>query len=265
MLSRAKQLPKRIVRKLFRLMGQGYYAMAGSKFQCNICGHRTNLFASDTWHKFSICPRCQSEVRHRLAWAALAQVPEFHAEKILRGKTILHFAPETILRRHIQKLSGQYKTADMFTEGYDYPDINYNLDMTDMKVIGDNSIDCLIAMDVLEHIPDHRKAMREIYRVLKPGGVCVLTVPQKDHLETTEEDLTLSDPKEREARFGQFDHWRIYGSDFATMLQASGFRVSTVDETRFSPDKVVRNVLFPPALSTHPLATNYRKIYFGRK
>ncbi len=66
-----------------------------------------------------------------------------------------------------------------------------------MQVLKDNSVDCLIACDVLEHIPDHKKAMEEINRVLRTNGVCILSVPQKDNLEITEEDITLITPELR--------------------------------------------------------------------
>ena len=197
---------KSIIRKTLTFPVQAYYTVAGSQFECNICHYKTNRFDSDSWHEFSICPRCRSQVRHRLLWAALMKLPDFSAEKILRNKSILHFAPEVLLGKQFKKLTHQYKTADFFTEGYHYDNIDYNLDMSNMKVIADHSIDCLVALDVLEHIPDHKKAMREIYRVLKKDGVCILTVPQKDSLDVTEEDLSLNDPKEREKRFGQFDH-----------------------------------------------------------
>ena len=58
---------------------------------------------------------------------------------------------------------------------------------------------------------------------------------------------------------------RIYGDDFAAMLKNAGFEVTAVNETFFDKNIVDRYVLFPPVLSKNPLATNYRKIFFGRK
>jgi len=67
--------------------------------------------------------------------------------------------------------------------------------------------------------------MRELFRVLKPGGTAVLQVPISLSLQTTIDDPSVTDPRERERRFGQYDHVRIYGSDYPERLRAAGFRV----------------------------------------
>jgi SAM-dependent methyltransferase len=107
--------------------------------------------------------------------------------------------------------------------------------------------------------------MREIRRVLAPGGYAILSVPQKDHLATTFEDPAIVSPHDRERAYGQWDHVRIYGDDFVARLAAAGLRTTVVDESCFPGEVVRRNVLFPPVLSAHPLATNYRKIFFAQR
>jgi len=42
----------------------------------------------------------------------------------------------------------------------------------------DGEFDRIIAAEILEHIPDDRTAMEELFRVLKPGGVLAMTVPR---------------------------------------------------------------------------------------
>ena len=84
---------------------------------------------------------------------------------------------------------------------------------------------------VLEHIPDDRKAMSELRRVLKPGGVAILQVPISANSATTIEDPEITDPDAREQAFGQFDHVRIYGQDYTTRLAEAGFQVDKVDVT----------------------------------
>jgi SAM-dependent methyltransferase len=253
------------VKSVFVGIHQLYYGFAESKVECNICHCKDNRMSSETWHKYSMCLKCGSGVRQRLLWAALLKLDEVGINKIIKNKAVLHFAPENVLRDLIRDHSASYKTADFLAEGYDYKDIDLNIDMSDMKEVKDAQFDCVIACDVLEHVPNHLAAIRETNRVLKKGGYCILTVPQKDHLEKTLEDLTITDPKERERKFGQRDHLRIYGNDFVQILTDAGFDVTAVDETYFDPETVQRNVLFPPVLSKHPLATNYRKVFFGRK
>ena len=123
----------------------------------------------------------------------------------------------------------------------------------------------MIALDVLEHVIDYREAIKECSRVLAPGGYCIFTVPQQDDLQTTYEDLTLTDATERETAFGQKDHWRIYGDDLKDTIASFGFEMKVISASDIDPKLVARHVLFPPVLSDHPFATNYRKVYFGKK
>jgi predicted SAM-dependent methyltransferase len=77
---------------------------------------------------------------------------------------------------------------------------------------------------VLEHVADDRKAMREFYRTLAPGGWALILVPQSSRA-VTDEDNTLTDPAERQRRFGQHHHVRLYGQDFHERLSQAGFRI----------------------------------------
>jgi SAM-dependent methyltransferase len=78
---------------------------------------------------------------------------------------------------------------------------------------------------VLEHVPDDRKAMREIYRMLKPGGRSILQVPLALKLSKTREDASVDDEAERIRLFGQRDHVRLYGRDYHDRLRDAGFEV----------------------------------------
>lgn len=256
---------KQTVKGSYYQASQVYYNLTGNEVECNICHYKANQLNSDVWHLYCICPNCSSTVRHRLLVAALQQLDEFSFGKLIDGKNVLHFAPEKKLAQLIRGRAGAYKTADFFTEGYSYKNIDFNLDISAMTIIPDGAYDCVIACDVLEHVPNHLAAINEVYRVLKRGGYCILTVPQKDNLAVTIEDLSVTDPKKREEVFGQYDHLRIYGDDFTNMLTASGFSVTAVDEHFFAKETVQEFVLFPPVLSENPLATNYRKVFFGRK
>lgn len=250
---------QRIVRKLNRIAAR-YYLAFPKRVECNICGWQGKHFISDDWHENIICPQCGLEVRHRLLWASLTEIEELKLEKLVEDKRILHFAAESQLSPKFANLAKSYQTADFIKTSYDL-----QLDLADMSTVADQSIDLLIACDVLEHIPNHLKAIAEIYRVLSAKGYGIITVPQKDHLSKTFEDATITDPKIREDVFGQVDHVRVYGDDFPSFLTAAGFRLTIINETNFPENLAEKWVLFPPKLSSRPLATNYRKIFFVQK
>ena len=231
--------------------------------ECNICHWRGKAFADDHWHPGTVCPNCGSQVRHRLL-AAILNGQGNHSElteiRLLHGKEVLHFAPERQLRERIRKASEKYVTAD-----YDRGDCDLKLDMSSMPSVGKDAFDIAIACDVLEHVPDDLAAMRELHRILRPGGTAILSVPQMDPPATTDADPCVTDPKERERRFGQKDHVRMYGDDFIDRLQATGFSIKTATQHDFDPNNVSRLGLTPPVPSSHRLATNFRRIYFARK
>jgi SAM-dependent methyltransferase len=106
----------------------------------------------------------------------------------------------------------------------------------------DEDFDAVIAYHVLEHVPDDRSAMQELLRVLKPGGWAILQVPIDDEREVTFQPPTES-AQQRLELFGQEDHVRIYGRDYAARLRSAGFSV-TVDDFVLSQD-VDRHGLMP--------------------
>jgi SAM-dependent methyltransferase len=80
--------------------------------------------------------------------------------------------------------------------------------------------DLWLCFHVLDAIPDDAVAMRELFRVLAPGGVGVL-----DHAMKWERPTEEYGP----ARRGQGAHVRRYGFDLPDRLRAVGFEVEVVD------------------------------------
>jgi SAM-dependent methyltransferase len=90
----------------------------------------------------------------------------------------------------------------------------------------DAAFDLVLCSHVLEHVADDHRAMREIRRILTERGHAVLLVPITRA--RTLEDASITDPAERARVFGQHDHVRAYGPDFADRLRAAGFAVRAV-------------------------------------
>jgi len=90
----------------------------------------------------------------------------------------------------------------------------------------------------LEHIPNDFKAMSELFRVLKPGGWAILQVPFSKISDKTFEDPKVTSPEDRERIFGQTDHVRIYGKDYADRLKKAGFEV---EEYKWTEDTDLNN------------------------
>lgn len=237
-------------------------SLRGEAVTCNVCGWVGAAFIDDCWHPGTICPNCRSQVRHRMLAACLdglSVVPGLAQSDLLEGHSILHFAPERQLRERIQSAAANYQSAD-----FERRDCDHRLDISRMPEIADKAFDCVIACDVLEHVPDDAAAFSEIRRVLRPGGVAILTVPQKDPPAQTDEDPAVTTETAREARFGQKDHVRMYGDDFSCRIESAGFTVDVLTAEALPAPVIEKNVLKPPIPSRHPLATNHRRIYFAR-
>ena len=133
------------------------------------------------------------------------------------------------------------------SENLDYITTDLNSPLADIKAdicnlpFEDNTYDVILCNHVLEHIPDHQKAMKELFRALKPGGWGIVQIPQDLNREHTFEDDSITDPKERTKVFGQYDHLRVYGLDYPEYLKRAGFEVEMIDYTnQFSKEAIDR-------------------------
>lgn len=209
------------------------FYLKGNKFTDPIDGKSFKSFLPygyESPRENVLSPSTLSLERHRLLWLYLKNETEFFSIPI----KLLHFAPEQAFYNRFKKL-----------DNLDYTTTDLNSPLADVKAdicnlpFSDSSFDVILCNHVLEHIPNDTKAMQELYRILKPGGWGIFQIPQDLKRETTFEDDTIIDKKERARIFGQYDHVRIYGRDYFDKLRSIGFTVEEVDYTNTLPKEDV--------------------------
>ena len=169
-----------------------------------------------------LSPSTLSLERHRLFWLYLKNETSFFSEPL----KVLHFAPEQCFLKRFRKLQNlEYTTTDLLS-----PIADVKADICNLP-FEDNTYDVIFCNHVLEHIPDDTKAMKELYRVMKPGGWGIFQIPQDLNRADTFEDDSITDKAERARIFGQYDHVRIYGRDYFDKLRSIGFEVEEQDYT----------------------------------
>ena len=150
---------------------------------------------------------------------------ERHTELFAERPTLLHIAPEVSLMRHFKRLyrgTDRYITADL-----ESPLADRHFDVQDIPM-EDCSVGVIICNHLFEHVEDDRRAMAELYRIMRPGGWGIMVVPEDRSRATTFEDDTITDREERTRLFGQYDHRRLYGRDYDERLQGVGFTVERI-------------------------------------
>lgn len=204
--------------------------LKGDNVECPICEKTFMTFLPfgvppDPMRPNAMCPNCSSLERTRLYWKYLTSMPDFFNSQ----KNILHVAPEPkLFQKFSSNPSINYFPVDKFTKGYKYPKGTINMDITKMDY-PDNKFDFILCSHVLEHITNDIIAIRELHRVMKPGGWGILQVPIEMERDKTYEDESIISPEDRQQAFGQFDHVRIYGNDYFERLKSVGFDVQLDD------------------------------------
>ena len=187
--------------------------------------------------KNALSPSTLSLERHRLLWLYLQNETDFFTTQKIQK--VLHIAPEQCFYKRFQN----QKNLDYLTSDLDSPLADVKADICNLP-FESKQFDIIFCNHVLEHIADDKKAMQELYRVLKPGGWGIFQVPQDMNRNETFEDESITDKDERTKIFGQYDHVRIYGADYFDRLRAVGFNVQEVDYTKkIAPELVERYAL----------------------
>ena len=211
----------------------------GNRFTDPIDGSHYRTFLPYGYQKIrqnALCPGTLSLERHRLLWLYLSRETDFLNQSL----NVLHIAPEQVFYTKFKALKNwSYTTTDLHSP---LADIKADICSLPFK---NEQYDLIFCNHVLEHIPDDHKAIKELYRVLKKGGTLIAQVPLDESRTTTFEDNSITDKKERAQIFGQYDHVRIYGTDYYQRLEKAGFVAHAVDFlTHLSPDEIERYGLF---------------------
>lgn len=191
---------------------------------CPACGQATVGFFRYGDNAEWGCPNCGASPRERLMNHLIAtgrlRVPQEGA--------VLHMAPNegSLVRRF--STAAAYTPADIDPGRYTVQDM-HRVDL--MELAEADRYDLFYASHVMEHVPDDRAVLRNIHRALKPGGEAWLIVPLWD--KPTEDGSYDIPPRERERRFGQWDHVRQYGPDFADRIREAGFDLEEIDASGF--------------------------------
>jgi len=241
-ISSLKPLLKRIIPiSLIPTLLQLFYSFrapfyGGSKVYCPCCESGLSQFLdfSSYGHirKKVQCPKCGALERHRLMWLYLQ-----NKTNLLNTDTrLLHFAPELILQKKFKSMSNiDYTSADLFHKlamvKMDIQDIPYE----------DNCVDAILCLHVLNHVEDDSVAMKELYRVLRPGGWAIIQVGIDNDREFTFEDTNAKTSEDRKKVFGQADLVRVYGVDFSERLKSAGFEAEEVQYGRELSDELIDN------------------------
>ena len=170
-----------------------------------------------------LSPSTLSLERHRLLWLYLKNETTLFEQEL----KVLHFAPEQAFYKRFREM----KNLDYVTTDLNSPLADVKADICNLP-FSNNSFDFILCNHVLEHIPDDKKAMQELFRILKPGGTAIVQIPQDLSREKTFQDDSITDPKERAQIFGQYDHVRVYGRDYFDRLRDVGFEVEEVEYTK---------------------------------
>lgn len=209
--------------------------LKGDKFTDPIDGKSFRKFLSYGYNKLrknALSPSTLSLERHRLLWLYLINETVLFEKKI----KLLHFAPEQAFYKRFKKLNNiQYDSIDINS-----PLAKIKADICDLP-IKDNTYDFILCNHVLEHVLDDKKAMSELYRVLKKGGTGIFQVPIDMNRKKTFQDDSITDKLERNKIFGQYDHVRVYGKDYFNKLENTGFKVQQIDYSKeFSNEEILK-------------------------
>ncbi|MDE0805234.1 MAG: class I SAM-dependent methyltransferase [Acidimicrobiales bacterium] len=202
---------------------------SGANSFCNICRWAGESFDSPPHSEGSHCPSCGSIARERfLHWSWIRSWVPVEGARVIENSPRLGEGYRTMMSRALH-----YRGSD-YDERAHQADIQLDLQDIDLPT---SSLDVVLSTHVLEHVPNTGRALRELHRVLAPGGVVVLQVP-------------LAEPTTKPPDSPEFHaddtpvFWR-FGFDLADQLSDAGFVVETQVTERLT--RAVASGAWPPA------------------
>ena len=203
-----------LTRKLWPFLRRSYGYHERS---CPICRYGGRFVAEihfpDIVTLDAVCPNCGSLPRNRLIFLANQNLGI-----IKPGARLLHFAPEEPVQCFVRPIVLVYKTADLYVSSVD---LTLNIEHIEQS---DNSWDCIICSHVLEHV-DHKAALKELYRILAPGGVLIAAFPVIDAWDEHYENDSVTSEYDRAIHFGKSNHVRRLGRNIRKEIENAGFRL----------------------------------------
>lgn len=166
-------------------------------------------------YKDTVCPICCSLPRQRIVASFVGKNLD-----LIKGKKVLFFAPSYAGEVCMKRYGVVYQSADL----YQFADLQLDIQSTELD---EESYDVILCNHILEHVPDYKRAIQEIYRILRKNGILEVSVPQFRNEKYTPTDMESK--KENWNKYGQDDHLRIFGMDFENTLSEIGFGVTVVE------------------------------------
>lgn len=224
---------------IFRIFAPLVYK--GNKVECPVCEKSFRKFlsyGSDVAHRENIlCPYDLTLERHRVMWLYLKRHTDFFKQTNLK---VMHIAPEQCFHGRFKKQKNlDYTTGDLMS-----PIADLHFDLHDIP-LEDNTYEVIFCNHVMEHVKDDLQCLKELYRIMKPGGWGIMQVPIDASRTETYEDWSITDPKEREKHFWQYDHVRLYGLNYPKRLEEAGFKVDIIDFSKELPTETFERYRIP--------------------
>jgi len=184
---------------------------------CNICGWHGSAFIQPGHSEMGRCPFCDSIARDRFVYHCLTSRTEPRdTKRLLETSPRLGRQYRDVMHRRFTYLASDYELKAH--------EADIQIDLQEMD-LPDGSLDAIITAHVLEHVPDYDRALAELYRVLRPGGVVYIHVPLFAA-------VTAPPPEPEYHADDTLVFWR-FGFDLASFMRKAGFGVRVLVPQEF--------------------------------